>query len=84
MVKRVLLTLAVLLVPPLVLRLLGWPLSGSLLGMPYNFLPPTPSRIKQTVWNRESNSLVAPHVYGWGYSVNLYPVARWLGLVGRG
>jgi len=83
MVKRLLLTLAVLLVPPLILRLLGWPLRGSLLGMPYSFLPPTPSRIKQTVWNRESASLLAPHVYGWGYSLNLYAVGRLLGLVGK-
>ena len=83
MVTRIALILAVLLLPPLVLRVMGWPLRGSLLGMPYSFLPPTPTRVKQTVWNPESDRLVAPHLYGWGYSVNLYTLARWLGLVGR-
>lgn len=82
MVMRVVLTLAVLIVPPLVLRALGWPLSGSLLGMPYSFQAPTPSRVKQTVWNANSDSLLAPHVYGWGYSLNLHAVARRLGLIG--
>lgn len=83
MVMRVALTLAVLIVPPLMLRVLGWPLSGSLLGMPYSFSVPTPARVSQTVWNANSDNLLAPHVYGWGYSLNLHAVARWLGLVGR-
>lgn len=83
MVARVLLTLAILIMPPLVLRVLGWPLSGSLLGVPSSFQLPTPARVKRTVWNRNSRSMLAPQVYGWGYSLNLHAVARWLGLVGR-
>jgi hypothetical protein len=81
MITRVALILAVLLLPPLVFRVLGWPRSGTFLGVPYSFLPPTPARVKQTVWNRESDRLLAPHVFGWGYSVNLYAVGRRLGLL---
>jgi hypothetical protein len=83
MVMRVALTLAMLLIPPLVLRALGWPLSGSLLGIPYSFRLPTPARVKQTVWNPDSDRLLAPHVYGWGYALNLYAVGRRLGILGR-
>ena len=56
---------------------------GSLLGIPYSFEPPTPSRVKQTVWNPSSDRLLVPHVYGWGYSLNLHALARRVGLVGR-
>jgi len=78
---RAVLLLAGLVVPPLVLRLLGWPLSGTLLGIPYNFEPPTPSRVRQTIWNLSSDRLLAPHVYGWGFSPNFHALARRIGLV---
>lgn len=67
--------------PPVVLRLLGRPLSGSLLGIPYSFEPPTPSRAKQIIWNPSSDRLLAPHVYGWGFSLNAHALARRIGLV---
>ncbi len=67
--------------PPVVLRLLGRPLSGSLLGIPYNFERPTLSRVKQTIWNPSSNRLLVPHVYGWGFSPNFHALARRIGLV---
>ena len=78
---KVLLILAALLLPPLLLRLLGRPLSGSLLGIPYSFKPPTPGRVRQTVWNPSSDRLLAPHVYGWGYSLNIHALGRRLGLL---
>jgi hypothetical protein len=81
MVLKVILILAALLLPPLLLRLLGRPLSGSLLGIPYSFAPPTPGRVKQTVWNPSSDRLLAPHVYGWGYTLNVHALARRLGLL---
>ena len=81
MVAKVALILAALLLPPLVLRLLGRPLSGSLLGIPYNFEPLTPSRVKHTIWNPSSDRLLAPHVYGCGFSLNFHALARRLGLV---
>jgi hypothetical protein len=81
MVLKVILILAALLLPPLLLRLLGRPLSGSLLGIPYSFAPPTPGRVKQNVWNPSSDRLLAPHVYGWGYTLNVHALARRLGLL---
>jgi hypothetical protein len=80
---KIALVVAALLGPPLLLRLLGRPLRGSLLGIPYSFEPPTPGRVKATVWNRDNDDLLAPHVYGWGYSLNLHALARRLGLVAR-
>jgi hypothetical protein len=81
MVLKVILILAALLLPPVLLRLLGRPLSGSLLGIPYSFAPPTPGRVKQTVWNPSSDRLLAPHVYGWGYTLNVHALGRRLGLL---
>ncbi len=66
----------------LLLRLLGRPLSGSLLGIPYSFEPSTPRRVRQTVWDPSSDQLLAPHVYGWGYSLNVHALGRRLGLLG--
>ena len=81
MVLKVALILAALILPPLLLRLLGRPLSGSLLGIPYSFEPPTPGRVKHTIWNPSSDRLLAPHVYGLGFSPNLHALARRIGLV---
>ena len=83
MVARALLIVGVLLIPPLLLRRLRRPLNGTFLGMPYDFRAPTPARIKRTVWNPESDRLLAPHLYGWGYSVNLHALGRKLGLIQR-
>jgi hypothetical protein len=83
MILRMALMPLLIVLPPLVLRALGWPLHGSFLGIPYDFRAPTPSRIKTTLWNRESDRLLAPHVYGWGYSMNLHALGRKLGLLKR-
>jgi hypothetical protein len=81
MIRKAVLLVAALTLPPLVLRLSGRPLSGSLLGIPYSFEPPTPGRVKQTIWNPSSDRLLAPQVYGWGYSLNVHALARRVGLV---
>ncbi|MGE3270685.1 MAG: hypothetical protein AB7P40_18165 [Chloroflexota bacterium] len=81
MIARILLVLAVLILPPIALRAFGRPLRGSLLGMPYDFRPPTPSRVKHALWNPDSDRVLSPHVYGWGYSVNLHALGRRLGLL---
>lgn len=80
---RLLLVLVVLVAPPLILRQLGRPLAGRFLGIPYNFEPPTPARLKRALWDRSDDRVLTPHVYGWGYSLNLRAAARRLGLVGR-
>jgi hypothetical protein len=81
MVVKIVLVLAVLAGPPLVLRLLGWPLSGSLLGIPYTFEPPTPSHVKHSIWDPSSDRPLVPHAYGWGFSLNFHALARRVGLV---
>lgn len=81
MVTKLVLMAAGAIVPPIALKLLGWPLEGSLLGIPYNFTPPTPRRVKQTLWNPSSDRLLGPHVYGLGFSPNLHAFARRVGLV---
>jgi hypothetical protein len=81
MVWKVLAVSAVLIVPPLLLRLLGRPLSGSLLGIPYNFELPTPGRAKRALWDPSSDRLLVPHLYGWGYSLNVHALGRKLGLL---
>jgi hypothetical protein len=78
---KVILILGALLLPPLALRLAGRPLTGRLLGMPYDFTPPTVEKARRTIWNPADDHVMAPHVYGWGYSVNLHAVARRLGLI---
>ncbi len=76
-----LLVLAAVLGISLALTVLKRDKQGAFLGVPYNFAWPTPNRIKRGVWDPDNPSLVNPHVYGWGYSVNLHAVARRLGLV---
>ena len=71
-----------LLLPPLALRLAGKPLTGRFLGIPYDFTTPTAERLKQTVWNPSDDRILAPHMYGWGYSINLHAVGRRLGMTG--
>jgi len=71
-----------LVMPPLLLKLFGQPLTGKALGIPYDFRPPTPGRIKHTLWNRSTDDLLVPHLYGWGYSLNFRAVGHRLGLIG--
>ena len=58
----------------------GVKLEGELLGAPYDFRPPTLDRLRERCWNPDDPRLLAPHVFGWGWSVNLYTLARRLGL----
>ena len=50
--------------------------TGTFLGIPYDFRKPTWQRIKARVWNPESDKLVAPHVFGWGYTLNVHALLR--------
>lgn len=55
---------------------------GSFLGVPYDVRLPTPRRIKERLWNKEDPRIFTPHVFGWGWSVNLHAVAKKLGWLG--
>ena len=49
----------------------GVNLEGEFLGAPYDFRPPTWDRFRQRCWNPNDPRLFTPHVFGWGWSVNL-------------
>jgi len=55
-------------------------LVGSFLGIPYDFRLPTSRVWRERFWNQKDPRLFTPHVFGWGWSINLYHVARWLRL----
>ncbi len=47
---------------------------GSLIGIPYDFRLPTPERIQEKVWNKNTSRLVMPQLFGVGWSLNFYPL----------
>ncbi|GCE13412.1 DUF5808 domain-containing protein [Tengunoibacter tsumagoiensis] len=47
---------------------------GEVIGIPYDFRPPTPERLKAAFWNADSDKIFTPHVFGIGWSINLYPL----------
>ncbi len=51
------------------------------LGIPYDFRPPTWARVKARLWN-PGGPMSAPHVWGWGYSLNFAHRGTWLLLAG--
>ncbi len=57
--------------------------TGKFLGIPYDWRKPTPERFKKGIWDPEERRLFIPKVYGWGYGINLWEVARRLRLVGH-
>ncbi|TDE00925.1 hypothetical protein E1269_24370 [Jiangella asiatica] len=53
---------------------------GKIAGMvPYDLRPPTLERLRDKVWAPEG-TLITPHGFGVGWSVNLGRIARRLGL----
>jgi hypothetical protein len=46
--------------------------AGRFLGMPYDWRPPTISRIRARWWNPDDARLLTPKSLGWGYDINLY------------
>lgn len=45
---------------------------GTVAGVvPYEFRPPTLERFRQRVWDPEAETVVSPHVFGVGWTVNL-------------
>ena len=57
---------------------------GRFLRVPFEFRVPTPQRIRQRLWNPDEESIVTPQAFGVGWTLNLYQVARRLGLIGKG
>jgi hypothetical protein len=57
------------------------PRTGVFLGLPYDWRAPTWARVRARLWNPEDPRLLTPKVFGWGFDLNLYQVARRLRLV---
>lgn len=55
--------------------------TGTFLHIPYDLRWPTWSVITERMWNRDDPRIFTPHVFGWGWSINLYQLFRRLGLI---
>ncbi len=55
---------------------------GTVAGVPYDLRVPTPSRIRERWWNPDDPRLFTPHVFGVGWSVNLYVLLQRCGCCG--
>ena len=60
------------------------PGTGMLLGLPYDWRPPTWSRVKERAWNPLDHRLLTPKSFGWGYDINFYELLARIGIVRRG
>jgi len=49
---------------------------GKFLGIPYDFRRPTKKIIKERFWNPNDKRIFTPHVFGWGWSLNLYQILK--------
>lgn len=54
---------------------------GHALGVPYDFRMPTAGRVRRRLWNPDDERVFVPHVWGIGWTVNLYQLRRRLGLL---
>lgn len=45
---------------------------GDIFGVPYDFRPVTEDRVRERMWNPGNRSLLAPKVFGMGWTLNLY------------
>lgn len=54
---------------------------GAVLGVPYDYRRPTVSALRERFWNPVDERIFTPHVFGIGWSVNLYQVVRRAGLL---
>jgi hypothetical protein len=49
---------------------------GALFGViPYDLRPPTPERVRTTLWDRSNPSVLVPTLFGVGWTVNLAALA---------
>jgi hypothetical protein len=55
-------------------------LTGTFLGIPYDWRRPTLARYRSRWWNPRDQRIVMPRAFGWGWDFNLAEIARRLGL----
>jgi len=50
--------------------------TGTFLGIPYDWRPPTLARAKSRLWNRDDPRLFTPKAYGIGWDINFARLLR--------
>ena len=53
---------------------------GTFMKLPYDFRVPSPQKFRQRWWNPEEERIVTPSAFGIGWGLNLYQVAKKLGI----
>ncbi len=46
--------------------------------VPYDFRPPTVERLRERLWNPDDPRIFTPHVWGVGWTINLYQLRHYL------
>ena len=54
----------------------GW--TGKVGPIPYDFRPPTPSRIRERYWNPDDDRILVPQLFGVGWTINVGRLVRLL------
>jgi len=49
---------------------------GKVAGIPYDFRVPTVEKLRDTFWNKDTASVLVPHAFGMGWSINFYPIVH--------
>ena len=49
---------------------------GKIVGVPYDFRVPTPEKLRDTFWNKNTSQVLVPHAFGMGWTVNFYPIVH--------
>ena len=49
---------------------------GKVIGIPYDFRVPTVEKLRNTFWNKDTASVLVPHAFGMGWSINFYPIVH--------
>lgn len=47
---------------------------GTIARVPYDFRPPTPEKLRNTFWNKDTAQVVVPQAFGLGWTINFYPL----------
>lgn len=56
--------------------------NGEVAGfVPYDFRAPSIEKLRRTYWDTSSDRIISPKAFGVGWTLNLAPVARFLGLL---
>ena len=50
--------------------------TGKFLKIPYDFRSLTWEKVKKRCWNPKDKRIFVPKAFGWGWSINFYPVRK--------